>query len=588
MASTAPPLPARPLNHAKRPAARWTVRTAVGPFDESLAAELGISPVTAAILRDRGHATPEAMRGFLEPDARLLNDPALLPDIGLAVERLHRAICGREKLLVYGDYDVDGITSTALLVRSLRALGADLDYRIPERHEGYGLSVAAVEWAAAHSFRLILTADCGITATVPARRARELAVDLIITDHHDVPAELPDALAVVNPKRRDSRYGYQELSGCGVAFKVVQALLRAHWPKHEASFEERFVDLVALAAIADCVSLTGENRYLASRGLRRIAQSRKFGLQSLMAAASVKPRNGTLHGQDVAFRLAPRLNAAGRLGSPLLALELLLSQDSSACQDMAQVLEELNHRRQRETQHSADEAINQILGTANLERDCLLVAAHARWEPGVVGLIASRLVERFHRPAFALQVQGGVAHGSGRSIDGFHLGELLDEVRPHLISGGGHAAACGLSLHEKNLDYFRAAAGEFAATRLSAQEMVPRVKADCAVRGLHLTQQLVTDLNRLEPCGVGNEAAALQLSGAHLMESRPIGRTGEHFRWRILADGKSIEALWWRSTDRQAEFAAGAPVDLVFVPELNTFNGATNLQLIIKDARPAG
>jgi len=254
---------------------------------------------------------------------------------------------------------------------------------------------------------------------------------------------------------------------------------------------------------------------------------------------------------------------------------------------MAHTLEELNHRRQRETQHSAEEAIHQILSSANLERDCLLVAAHPKWEPGVLGLIASRLVERFHRPAFALHVHGGVAHGSGRSIDGFHLGELLDEVRSHLTSGGGHAAACGLSMPEENLGHFRVAAGEFAARRLSADEMVPRVKADCAVRGNHLTSQLVTDLNRLEPCGVGNEAAALQISGARLVESRPIGRTGEHFRWKVATEGKSIDALWWRSTERQAEFAAGRMVDLVFVPELNTFNGNTSLQLVIKDARLA-
>lgn len=564
---------------------RWSVRTAVTPADEALAAKCGISPVTAAILRNRGHKDEAAVRLFLSPDASVLRDPLQLPDIELAVDRVHRAITSREPFLVFGDYDVDGVTSTALLVRSLQLLGANLTYRIPEREEGYGLSIAAVEEAHQDGIGLILTADCGITAHEPARRARELGVDLIITDHHDVGDTLPDALAVVNPKRAGSTYGFTELSGCGVAYKFVQALLSRHWPKHAASFQDRYIDLVAMAAIADCVSLTGENRYLCYEGLRRVADTRKAGLKALIQVSDLRWDGASLCGHHIGFRLAPRLNAAGRLASPRLALDLLLTKDEEEARALARQLEDLNSERQQQTRSAAAEAVTYIERHANLDQDCLTVAVGHDWNPGVVGLVASRLVDKFHRPGFAFRVHDGVAHGSGRSIDGLDLHELLESVRPLLMSGGGHAAACGLSLREQDLPRFREAALAFAATRLDASRLGPSVEADCGVEGRHIDLDLVSDLSKLEPCGIGNEAPTLALHGALLQDVRLLGQTGEHVKWRLRHGMAIMEAIWWRGAAHAEKFPLGSTVDVAFCPELNTHQGRTRVQLIIKEAR---
>jgi single-stranded-DNA-specific exonuclease len=284
--------------------------------------------------------------------------------------------------------------------------------------------------------------------------------------------------------------------------------------------------------------------------------------------------------------LAPRLNAAGRLASPRVALDLLLSDDPAECQQLAQRLEELNRERQAKTKWATDEASALVDGEADLERDCLIVAAREGWHKGVVGLIASKLVEKYHRPAFAMNIHDGVAHGSGRSTLGFDLHELVEATRDYLLSGGGHAAACGLSLEAGKLPRFREAAQEFAASKLEIDQLVPRVEADVEVNGTHVTPQLSTDLQKLEPCGTGNEAATLMLRRAKLLEVRPIGQTGEHFKWRLLADGRTHEAVWWRSAERMKEFAGNQLVDLVFVPELNSYNGRTNVQLVVKDARP--
>ena len=425
------------LSSLARPTQRsiWSVKTHVESADEALAIQAGISPVVAAILRSRGLHTVSAVEKFFWPDSSVLRDPFTLPDIEIAIERLHRAIKNGEKILVFGDYDVDGITSTTLLVRSLRVLGANLDYRLPERHEGYGLTPAVIADAARDGFQLILTADCGITAHEPALKARELGIDLIVTDHHPCSETLPEAFAVVNPSRRDSTYGFLGLSGCGVAFKVVQALLLRHWPQYAVSFEEKFVELVAMAAIADCVPLEDENRYLTTEGLRRLATTKKHGLQALMRVADLRINGDTLLGSHISFRLAPRLNAAGRLDTPTLALRLLLSTDPQECEDLAQELEELNRSRQEVTRLATEEAHALIASEANLEKDCLLVAAREGWEKGVVGLIAAKLVDKYSRPAFAIKIHNGEAQGSGRSIGDFNLHDLIEATRPLLITG---------------------------------------------------------------------------------------------------------------------------------------------------------
>lgn len=569
------------------PPARWSAKTRVEDRDRTVAESCNISAVAAAILRARGYESAEAICNFFNPPESLLRDPFLLPDVEPAIERLRRAIIEKEPILVFGDYDVDGVTSTALLVRALKALGAHVEWTIPERHDGYGLSTPAIVNAAAHGIKLIFSADCGIGAIEPAMRARELGIDLIITDHHEPGEELPRAVAVVNPKRQDSRYGFRELSGCGVAFKVLQALLQKYWPRHAASFQNKFIELVGLAAIADCVPLVDENRYLAREGLKALAATNKPGLQALMRSARLKTENG-LTGKNVGFTIAPRLNAAGRVASAQSALQLLLSKDSAECDELAEELEALNRERQDWTSRVMHEATIRVLENENWQRESIIVVAGEGWPHGIVGLVAGRLAERFCRPAVVLSIEErGIAKGSGRSSQNFDLTFLIESTRHLLESGGGHTAACGLSLMVEKIEEFRELAIRCAGEVLAGRDFAPVVEPDCEVGGDDITRQLVFDLMQIEPCGMENPEATLMLKGAQIVDGKAIGKEGEHLKWFVRADGRTFDALWWRPGEAANGFAVGQKVDLCVVLELNEWNGSERIQLVIKAARPA-
>lgn len=567
--------------------AKWSARTAVTAEDARIAAQCEISPVTAAILRIRGFATAEAVLGFLEPCLSGLHDPFLLPDIRPAIARLYLAITGKEPILIYGDYDVDGVTSTALLVRSLRSLGANVECRIPERKgEGYGLNVAAIEDAAEQGIKLVVTADCGIRDLEPAERARELGIDLIVTDHHEPGDTLPHALAVIDPKRADSAYGFNELSGCGVAFKLMQALLTEYFPpKHATFFFDKFVDLAGMAAVADCVPLVDENRIIAREGLRRLASTNKQGLVALMQISRMKVTGNSLRGSHVGFTLAPRLNAAGRLDSATKSLQLLLSTDKDECAALAQELEDHNLARRELQNRIVDEASDKVKAEVDLARDLAIVVAGEGWHGGVMGLVAGRLAERYNRPALVFNIEDGIATGSGRTAGGFNLHLMLEAARLHILRGGGHEAACGMSLEHAKWDEFRAAVLQHTAQHLTQDDLVPRVEADCEVTGRELTLQLARDLEKLEPCGQGNPEAKLMLKNARITDGRSMGAKGEHLKWEIEADGLRFEAVWWRPGERANGFGIGRTVDLCFVPEINEWNGNQRLQLVIKEAR---
>ena len=577
------PSPAPPV---APPSARWQALTQVEACDRRMAARLNISPVSAAILRARGHSSAQDIEAFFAPHPGLLRDAADLPDIEKAIDRLWKGIVDREPILIFGDYDVDGITSTALLVRSLQKLGAQVSFRLPERDEGYGLTVEVIDEAVARKISLIVTADCGITATPAARRAREVGIDLIITDHHE-PDEsgLPDAVAVVNPKCEGSKYEFTGLSGCGVAYKVMTALLRRYQPAALNSFSERYLDLVALSTIADCVPLHDENRYMVARGLHQLYGTRKKGLRALIESANIRDK-GFYVGGDVSFKLAPRLNAAGRLDSPTLALRLLLSNDEAECADLAAQIEALNGQRRTDTDSALIEAHELVEREANLSSDRLLIAAGQGWRRGVVGLLAAKLVDKYHRPAFALNIENGHAHGSGRSCADFDLHALLEESRELIVSGGGHAGACGLTVETHRLPEFKEHALEYAADKLSMDELVPRHTADCEAPGRDVTLQLAQEMVMLEPCGSGNHAPVLLMRGARLQTIWPLKE--DHSKGRLMVEGQSIEWIWWRSADRLSEFERGDSVDCLFVPEVNEYRGQVSLQLTIKDMRVSG
>ncbi len=570
--------------------ANWKPQTRVSPADELLARQANVSPVAAALLRNRGHVDLDSIHAFFYPEPTLLRDPALLPDIELAVARLILALENAEKILIFGDYDADGVTSTALLIRSMRLLGADVSYRLPERSEGYGLSNEVIQTAKNDGFQLLMSADCGITAHEPAALAREIGLDLIITDHHEPSQTLPDCIAVVNPKRADSRYGFDGLSGCAVAFKVMQALVGAYKPALLASFSEKYLDLVALSTIADCVPLCDENRYLASAGLKTLYGTKKKGLRALISSANAnvdKRRDkGFFIGRDVSWGLAPRLNAAGRLASPKFALELLLCDDAEEAARRAMHLNEINTQRKGDQETSLKGAIEMVRRETDLEADLLIVAAHPAWHRGIVGLIAGKLVEKFHRPAFAFNIHDGIAHGSGRSMGGFDLHALLEAVSPQIegMRGGGHAAACGLSLPAAKIEDFRAAALEYAADFLTVDDLKPTLTPDCELRGRHIDFELTRELLLLEPCGTANEEPQFLLRGATVEAAKAFGG-GAHLELKLREDGKNLRAIWWRMGEKLADFRAGDVVELIFVPKPDDFSGPNAVQLVIEDLR---
>ncbi len=569
-----------------KPQARWRTRTTVNEQDVTLARECEISPVTAAVLRSRGIDSADAVRCFLDPDLCGLHDPNLLPDMEIAVARLFKAIESREPMLVYGDYDVDGVTSTAMLMRSLKSLGANVSCRIPERKgEGYGLNVWAMNDIAASGVTVILTADCGIRDGEAIARARELGIDVVVTDHHEPGETLPDALAIVNPKRHDSLYPFRELSGCGVAFKLMQALLQTHWPRHARSFYDKFVEFVGMAAIADCVPLVDENRILAREGLRRLANTQKHGLIALKKSAGVRDGLETLRGGDVGFRLGPRLNAAGRLDSATKSLQLLMSMETAEAEALAAELEGFNVLRREVEKRIVDEACARVEIEHDLAQHMAILVSCEGWHGGVVGLVASRLAEKFCRPTLVFNRDGDSATGSGRSFGTFDLHQIIELNRDIIVKGGGHAAACGLTLRCENLDELRNRVLDLAQKHIKLEDCVPHVEADCEVSGRDLTLQLARDLEKLEPCGMGNTEARLMLRGARIIDGKGLGKNGEHLKWNLEADGARLEAVWWRPGERAANLVKDSLVDLCFVPELNVWNGNTRLQLVVKDAR---
>ena len=579
----APP-PAQPKNTTR--VAHWDLSRRVTPRDRTFAQKLHVSPVTSAVMRARGLENADQMQRFLDRE-ETSHDPFALPDIEAAIERLHRAIQNAEPMLIFGDYDVDGVTSTAMMQRTLKLLKANVEAIVPERSDGYGLSVRAVEAAHERGFRLILTVDNGITAFAALERAQELGIDVIVTDHHEPGEDLPPAVAIVNPKRADSRYPFRELCGCAVAYKVMLAYLERYKPSALENFTNNYTDFVALATIADCMPLHGENRLLAHLGLQKLRATKKAGLIALMASAGVRVENGPLAGSQVGFFMAPRLNAAGRFNRAALSLQLLQANDTHSGHELAAQLEAFNRRRQEITTDMHRQAADLIFQSSDLERDCAVVVAGENWPLGMVGLVASRLVEKHGRPAIVLGVDGDMARGSGRSIEGFDLGHILRATRDIIAGGGGHAGACGVHLSADRVEEFRERVLECTAKLLTQDDFTGQVSPDCVVESDDLTPNLARDLGHLEPCGKGNPEALLAATNATIKDGRNIGKTGTHLKWQVQIGARVFDALWWSPGDRANGFGIGKPIDFCFSPQLNHYNGQTSLQLIIKAARPA-
>jgi single-stranded-DNA-specific exonuclease len=552
----------------------WKVRgPAPRELVDELVCELGISGVTASVLVRRGYADPTRARAFLEAGLPG-HDPFLLGDMAEASEAIRAAVSAGKRICVHGDYDADGICATVLAVLILRELGADAGWHLPNRfEEGYGVSRQTLSRLAGEGVGLVLTVDCGVTAVEEVAGAREDGLDVVVTDHHRAGQELPEC-PVVGPYRGE--YPFRELCGTGVVWKLGQALLGAD----SAAFE-RHLDLVAVATVADVVPLVDENRGLAVEGLRALAKTQKPGLQALMRAAHVDP--ATVDAGAIGFRLAPRLNAAGRLSRPEAALELLLTDDPGEATMLAAQLEELNRDRQAVEERILREAVDAIeeWPEARRGRRAYVVAAEG-WHEGVIGIVASRLVERYSRPVILIAGTDGDWKGSGRSIPSFDLHDGLHECAGHLERWGGHAAAAGLSIKPERLEAFTEAFASVADERLAPEDLRPLTTVDALVHGGDLTLDLCTELARLAPFGLGNPNVTLLLAGCEIAELAAVGE-GKHLRFRVRDDGRdSGSAIAFRFGSQLDRLRRAGRYDVAFRLEANQWNGTVAPQLNVR------
>jgi single-stranded-DNA-specific exonuclease len=509
--------------------------------------------------------------------------------MGAAVERLARAARERETVWVYTDYDVDGVTSAALLTRFFEETGIPTRYRLPRRdREGYGLHPDALREIAEQGGRLVVTADCGVTAVGPARVARELGVHLVITDHHTPTPELPEAEAVVNPKLDGSTYPDRAIAGVGVAWNLAAALRRKL--RDEGYFAggrepdlRDLLDLVALGTVADVVPLREVNRVLVAAGLAVLNQRPRPGVQALREVAGVK---GELRAGHIGFQLGPRLNAAGRMEGPQEALDVLRTGDAGEARVLAERLNRLNQRRQEEERAILTEALARVEAEGWYPARRSLVVESVGWHGGVVGIVASRLAERYHRPSVVLAVEGTEAKGSARSVPGLHLYEALSSCQDLLTRFGGHAAAAGLSVPADRVPAFRARFEAAVASRLSEEQLVPVLSLDAEADFTGLDLDAVRDLARLEPFGFGNPTPLFLTRGATVLDVRPVGREGEHLKFRLEQRGRRLDALAWRKAEGLGHVTPGDVVDVAHTPDANTWNGVERVQITVEGMRP--
>ena len=544
--------------------------------------EAGFTALAALALYARGLDTPEKAAAFLAADRGQLQDPMEIQDMDRAAGRVAQALERGERIAVYGDYDVDGITSTCLLTDFLRREGGEVLPYIPDRlEEGYGLNREALDTLCQEGVRLVVTVDCGITAVEEADYARELGMDLVITDHHECKAQLPRAMAVVDPHRSDCPYPFKCLAGVGVALKLVLAL---GGPDRQRELLERYADLAAIGTVADVMNLTGENRTIVRLGLEVLRHTARPGLKALLRQAGMEER--PLTSVAIGYTLAPRLNASGRMGRANLAAELLLTADPARGEELAVELCQLNRERQAIEAEIYDQCIPLVQALPQNRRYALVLAGE-QWHQGVVGIVASRLADRYSCPTFMICLQDGKGKGSCRSFAGFNLFAALEHCTDLLESFGGHALAAGFTILEENIPAFAQAMNDYVCACTGGKEMVAALDIDAEVEDLDLlTLEEVEGLDLLEPCGAGNPKPVFSLSGCMVTALSEVGG-GRHLKLKLSAGGRSLDAIFFSTTAAEAGVAVGERVDAAFTPQVNEYRGWRSVQLQLCDLRPA-
>src|SRR5262245_13418778 len=566
---------------------RWDLQPCDDPAIDRLSAALRIAPIVARLLCQRGLSDPEVAQRSLNPSLDHLHDPMLLADMREAVDRIIAAIERKERIAIHGDYDVDGITSTVILRRALELLGADVVHFIPERlKDGYGLQAAAIERLYADGVRLIVSVDCGIRGAEAAVRARELGVDLVITDHHEPDTELPVALAVINPKRSDCSYPDKYLAGVGVALKLVQALCRS---AGREKLMPGFIKVAAIGTLADVVPLVGENRVIAKLGLDLLTKGpHKVGLRELIDVCGLTGK--TIDSYHIGFMLAPRVNAAGRMSTPDIAARLFLADDEAMVEEVRQLAQQLdgeNVKRQEEEAEILAAAKKIVQTDPEVGARSVLVVAGEGWHRGVIGIVASKLVDAFHRPAIVLSVDGDVAHGSCRSISCFDMLSALERSAHLMIRFGGHKQAAGLAVPTSRIRDLRAAVNAVADETLGPEDLMPRLRIDADLSFRAISGAVAAGITALAPFGAGNPRPVFAARGVEIIDG-PRKLKERHLKMALKQDGRIFRAIAWRAAERHDYLAEHkAALDVAFSLEQNEFNGEMFVELTLADARAA-
>lgn len=606
---------------------KWILRDVSSSCAESaerIEAELGLLPVTSKVLALRGCDTPEKAVRFIKKESTFFHNPFMMKDMDRAVERIMRAVSEREKITVYGDYDVDGVTSVSTLLLYLKSIGATVDHYIPNRAgEGYGVNADAVSTLKKRGTSLIITVDTGITAIEETKLIRSLEMSIVVTDHHRCQDELPDADAVIDPQRPDDEYPFKELAGVGVVFKLISALNFAMtessvkelssdttytslpWRERCMEFVSRgagdflydvcrnYIDLVAIGTVADVMVLKDENRLICSMGLSLIENSPRVGLNALMELASADaknkkyPKKRKISTSYIGFTIAPRINAAGRIDDASLGVELFTSDSPERASEIAAKLCELNVKRQSEENRIAKEAAALAERTHAFGRDPVMVLASEDWHHGVIGIVSSRLTEKFGLPSILISIEDGIGKGSGRSIKGLNIMEALGECKDLLIRYGGHELAAGLTVSAENIDAFREKINDIAREKIDPDGVESSIEIDCETTDGDITLELARELSVFEPCGVGNPQPVFLLRNALVTSVESIGG-GKHTKITLSLDGRSISALAFGMSAEETDIVAGERADIVFKLDINEFRNVSSVQLLISDIRLNG
>ena len=570
---------------------KWNIRPNTEEeikWANTLATELNLNPITSLLLVQRGILTVEAAKKIFKPNLCDLHDPFLMPDMHKAVKRLNKALGNKEKILIYGDYDVDGTTAVALVYKFLRPYSSTLDFYIPDRYdEGYGISYKGIDFAQENGFALVIALDCGIKAIEKIEYARERGIDFIICDHHMPDDKLPEAVAVLDAKRTDSVYPYEHLSGCGVGFKFMQAFAKSN----DIPFSglENLLELTVVSIASDIVPITGENRIMAYYGLRQLNSNPSLGLKGIINVCGLSGKEITI--SDIVFKIGPRINASGRMMNGKEAVELLLAKNMEIAKEKSENINQYNEDRREMDKKITDEANAIINEIKNIEDQKGIVVYNPDWHKGVIGIVASRLSEKYYRPSVVLTKSSELITGSARSIAGFDIYKTIESCRDLLENFGGHTYAAGLSLREENLEKFIKRFMQLANEEIDPAQMTPQIDIDQVIDLKDVNVKFMNELKKLNPFGPNNEKPVFcSMRVQNYGTSRLVGKEQDHLKLEIYDDsigGGPVHGIAFGMHKHFNYIKDGYPFDICYTVEENTYNGITTIQLMIKDIRPS-